>query len=342
MFLIAALLLRQGKAERGSLIARYTPALAAPLVMGGLAALAATLDLPTSALVAITLAVPALILLAIRYPPAFALAFALLLLVRPPISTDGVFLARTFFGLHRVTEAEGVRTLYNGLTVHGTQHTGDGSLEPTAYYHSSGPLGDVFRAYPDAHRILVIGLGAGGIAAYATPETEITFIEIDPKVVEIATNPSLFTYLSQAPGSIRVITNDGRLAAEQLEPGAYDLVILDAFTADAIPVHLMTREAMETYGARLAPGGLVVLHITNRNFSLEPVVGGLAQSLGYNARTRAYESEIAPGASASQWAVLGPGTLDPLRSVSGWRDLAIDPELRLWTDEYSNLLSVLR
>lgn len=344
LVLVAALLLRKAGTDSRPLIARYGLALAAPVAMGVTAAITASVGIASAGAVAITLAVPAILLLAIRYPPAFALAFALLLIVRPPVTTDGLLVARTFFGLHRVTEAEGVRTLFNGLTIHGTQHLGEAAQEPTAYYHTSGPLGDVFRVFPDTRRVLVIGLGAGGIAAYATADTEFTFVEIDPQVVEIATNPDLFTYLSDAPGSIRIITNDGRLAAEQLEVGAYDLVILDAFTADAIPVHLFTGEAAQTYETLLGPSGLIVFNITNRHFDLEPAVGSLAQSQGYGALTRAYESGLAPGATASQWAVLAPsaGTLEPLRSEPGWRDPTIDPDFRLWTDDYSNLLSVLR
>ncbi len=163
-------------------------------------------------------------------------------------------------------------------------------------------------------------------------------------MVEIATNRDLFTYVSDAPGTIHIITNDGRLAAEQLKGSAYDLIILDAFNADAIPVHLVTREAIETYRVLLAPSGLITINITNRNFALEPVVGGLAQSLGYDALTRAYDSAVAPGATPSHWAVLAPasGTLDSLRGEPGWRRLVIDPDFRLWTDDYSNLLSVLR
>ena len=344
LVLVAALLVRKARSDDRPLVSRFALALAAPLAMGGLAALTSSLDMASGLAIGITLAGPVILLLAIRHPTAFAVAFSLLLFVRPPISTDGIFLAWTFFGLHRVTEAGGVRTLYNGLTVHGTQLIGEAAREPTAYYHRRGPLGDIFREIPDAKRVLVIGLGAGGIAAYANAETEFTFVEIDPKVVEIATNPELFTYLSNAPGSIRIITNDGRLAAEELEAGAYDLVILDAFTADSIPVHLITREAFETYDSLLAPSGLVAANVTNRYFSLEPLVGGLAHSMGYDAITRAYDSEIAPGAFASHWVVLAPNAnaLDRLRIEPGWRALAIDPNLRPWTDEYSNLLAVLR
>ncbi len=344
LVVVLALLVRKAPEDGRPLLARYALSLAAPLAMGILAFVTGRLGMEATAAVAVTLAVPALLLLAIRHPPAFALAFALLLLVRPPVSTNGIYLARTFFGLHRVTEAGGTRTLFNGLTVHGVQQQGRLSGEPAAYFHRTGPLGDVFRLFTDARRVLVTGLGAGGIAAYATADSEFTFVEIDPKVVEIATNPDLFTYLSDAAGTTRIITNDGRLAAQQLPFASYDLVILDAFTADSIPVHLLTLEALRTYEMLLTPRGLIVVNITNRNFDLEPVVAGLAPALGRDALTRRYESFVAPGATPSQWVVLAPPgpLLDELRAQPGWRDAEIDPDLRLWTDGYSNLLSVLR
>ena len=172
LVLVVALLLRKGKADSRSLIARFVPALAVPVAMGGLAAITGSLDLANAAAVVITLAVPAVALLAIRYPPAFALAFAFLMLVRPPVSTDGIYLARTFFGLHRVTESQGVRTLYNGLTVHGTQQLGDSAQQPTAYYHRTGPLGDVFRLFPNARRVLVMRLGSRWVLQPIEPPTQ--------------------------------------------------------------------------------------------------------------------------------------------------------------------------
>jgi hypothetical protein len=291
------------------------------------------------------LGAPAAYLLTVRNSFSFALAFALLLGLRPPVSTDAIYLSRTFFGVYRVAEEGGERILFNGMTVHGTQLPGERSMQPTAYYHRDGPLGDVFDLEPDSTTVVVIGLGAGGIAAYGDTGASFTFIEIDPEVVKIARNPDLFTYLSESAAKIETLVGDGRLVIESLPPGFADLVILDAFTGDAIPVHLLTVEALAAYRAKLSPTGRIVVNISNRYFDLEPVIAAVARTLGFDALTRSYgEADISEGAVGSQWAVLAPNPdlLKGLRSTPGWRSPRLDPGLRVWTDDYSNLLSVIR
>jgi spermidine synthase len=133
-------------------------------------------------------------------------------------------------------------------------------------------------------RVAVIGLGAGDLAGYARPGEQWTFYEIDPAVEQIATNPAFFSFLADCPAPNRVVLGDGRLRLREVPDGAYDLLIVDAFSSDAIPAHLLTREAVREYHRALTPDCLLVLHISNRYLDLKPVVGNLAADAGLVAR----------------------------------------------------------
>lgn len=345
LVLLLALLIRRPPAgATRSMRALATPAVVATVLMGGTAALSGARGLPDGVSYVLVLGAPAVYLLTVRNPFGFAAAFAVLLLLRPPVYTEAIYASRTFFGTYRVVEADGERKLFHGMTVHGTQLPGERSRQPTAYYHRDGPLGDLFEHEPEGLRIVILGLGAGGIAAYGGPQEHITFVEIDPEVVHIATDERLFTYLSESPSEIDVIVGDGRLGIASLSAGQADLVIVDVFTGDAIPVHLITAEALAEYRRLLSPGGKIVVHLSNRYFDLEPVVAGAAEAAGLHGITRSSgEDEAAEGVVHSQWAVLAgdPEVLRELGSTRGWRPLEAGAR-RTWTDDYSNLLSVLR
>ncbi len=252
---------------------------------------------------------------------------------------------RSFFGVYRVDEdAAGLeRRLAHGTTVHGAQYLDPGRLrEPAAYYGRTGPLGQALAVLdPDAHgRIGVIGLGAGALACYREPEQSLVFFEIDPLVLEIARDPGLFRFLSECPGS-QVQIGDGRLALQRLPPASFDLLIVDAFGSDAIPVHLLTREALGLYFARLGPGGVALLHVSNSHLDLGPVVASLARDAGLVALEQRYTPP--PAASlelASHWVVLARtherlALLDPR-----WQPLVGDGR-RPWTDDFSNVVGAL-
>ena len=246
---------------------------------------------------------------------------------------------RTFFGSYLVLEGDGQHKLVHGTTLHGTQWQDGHRSEPTTYYSRSGPLGDVF-GLTGIRDVGVVGLGVGTVAAYGTSDQNFTFFEIDPEVIKIARDPSLFTYLRDSQASVKTTVGDGRLEVEKLPKASLDMLVLDAFSSDAIPVHLLTTEAMRTYADRLRPDGVLVVHISNKVFDLAPVLTGTAQMLGWSGRV-AVGGE-GPGATRSEWVVLtpDPARLDQLTEHSSWQEL---PHRSVtWTDDYSSILSVLK
>jgi SAM-dependent methyltransferase len=288
-----------------------------------------------------------------RAPLYLALCIGGMLLVRiwTSVQDDGTLLAaRSFFGSYRVYEI-GVRDRYHVLT-HGSTLHGAQSLDPArrrdpiTYYLRHGPVGRIFNGTPivtGTRRIAIVGLGTGTTAAYAAEGEEWTYYEIDPGIEKIARNPAYFTYLADARAPIRVVLGDARLSlARETEP-RYHLLWLDAFSSDAIPTHLLTREALDVYLRRLAPGGVIVFHLSNRYYDLEPVVGALVKERGLAARVGSgpdrrsgrYEQYATFLVAARTEADLGVLARDPR-----WKPPATRADVRPWTDDYSSLLSV--
>lgn len=271
---------------------------------------------------------------------------------------------RTFFGVHRVERTPEGRfhVLLHGTTAHGVQaaptHPNRERLRaiPGTYYHPDGPVGSLVsatQAARNAARVGLVGLGTGAIAAYARQSDQFTFFEIDPSVVAIADNPAYFTYLSDARArgaTLRIVVGDGRHTLAREPEGSFDLIVIDAFSSDAIPTHLLTREAIEIYMARLAPGGVLALHISNRAFNLAPVLCRHAQDLGLAALDNddvvVTRRQLEEGKTESWWFALAreAASFDALRTNNlFWRtptDFA-RADLPLWTDQRSDLLSVL-
>jgi SAM-dependent methyltransferase len=247
---------------------------------------------------------------------------------------------RTFYGSLSTKVVGDQHVLYDGTTLHGTQFLDDRADDPTTYYSRTGPLGDVFglRTF---HDVAVVGLGAGTVAAYGVPGQTMTFYEINPAVVEVARDPDLFTYLTNSRADVRVVTGDGRLGLQAAPVASQDLIVLDAFSSDAIPVHLLTLEAVRMYADRLRLGGLLAFHISNNTFDLQPVLRAAADSLGWVAIVGEGEGD-ADGATPSTWVVLARTEQD-LRGLDrrpGWSPL---PSRSVtWTDDYSSVLRVLR
>jgi hypothetical protein len=247
---------------------------------------------------------------------------------------------RTFYGSLSVKATATQHLLYDGTTLHGTQFLNSLSHDPTSYYARSGPLGDVFasRTFRD---VAVVGLGAGTVAAYGEPGQTMTFYEINPAVVSVARDPHLFTYVADSRADVRIVTGDGRLGLQAAPRGSDDLIILDAFSSDSIPVHLLTEEAVRMYAARLRPGGLLAFHISNNTFDLAPVIRADADALGWVGVIGRGQGNDA-GATPSTWVVLAP-TVQDLRGLEnrpGWSPL---PSRSVtWTDDYSSVLRVLR
>ncbi len=247
---------------------------------------------------------------------------------------------RTFYGSLSVKASDDQHLLYDGTTLHGTQFLQSRSDEPTTYYARSGPLGDVFRSRT-FRDVAVVGLGAGTVAAYGEPGQTMTFFEINPAVVSVARDPDLFTYLTDSAADIHVVTGDGRLGLQEVPDASEDLIILDAFSSDSIPVHLLTREATRMYAARLRPGGLLAFHISNNIFDLRSVLRADADDLGWVGIVGSDDGDD-PGATPSIWVVLAH-TAQDLEGLDGrpeWTPLP--SRSTTWTDDYSSVLRVLR
>jgi hypothetical protein len=261
---------------------------------------------------------------------------------------------RSFFGHFRVVLAPGrdesFHVLTHGSTMHGAQSLHpEKRRDPLTYYVRIGPLGDVFATQglsTRARRVAVVGLGAGTTAAYASENERWTFFEIDPGMERIARDPKLFTYLADSPARTRVVLGDARvsLAREVRERApTYDLIVLDAFSSDAIPVHLLTREALGVYLQRLAPGGRIAVHTSNRYLDLEPVVASLARERGLSVRVGAWgvPRELRYQ-NVSTWIVLARSDWDlgMLATDARWRPAELKPGVRAWTDDHSSILDV--
>jgi hypothetical protein len=262
--------------------------------------------------------------------------------------------ARSFFGVHRVTldRTRNEHLLVHGNTIHGRQSlTEELRREPMTYYHRTGPIGRLFVKFSTGplfkQRIGIVGLGAGSLAALGQPGQEITFYEIDPLVERIARDERYFTFLRDSPAQVEVILGDARLKLQQ-EEGLYDLLVIDAFTSDAIPLHLLTRQALQLYVSKLAPGGLLAFNVSNRYLDLEPVLGNLAGDAGLLAwagnEIKLTRQEREQGKSESYWMLMARSQSDlgPLAISALWEPIPADPHGAIWTDDFSNLLSVFR
>ena len=266
------------------------------------------------------------------------------------LSGTVLFKDRSFFGVMRVIDGPqaGYHVLQHGTTLHGRQDMRvEGSCEPLSYFHRNGPIGQLFAEPAFRFQdIAVIGLGTGALACYAEPGQRMTFFEIDPMVERIARDPRLFTYLQNTRGQSDVAIGDGRKMLEGMAAGSYDLIIVDAFSSDSVPVHLMTREALRMYVSRLRPGGVVAFHISNRYLDLESILGATLTAEGLmvvaNRDVAVSSAEAKAGRAPSHW-VMFSETRDAFEGIlqrPGWRAVQGN-QASPWTDDYSNILDAL-
>ncbi len=319
-------------------------------------------------------ALPALVCLAfVPRGIGFALGLAALLAVawtQGSEQTRVIHAERTFFGVTRVEERLGppllhpdlkrmvavrYHVLYHGTTIHGKQALGmELRAIPTSYYHPTGPVGRVFQRLGGETRmdqIALVGLGAGTLTAYGRPGQTMTVYEIDPEVLRTASDPRLFRFLSESRAHVEVLLRDGRLGMVDAPDRRFGLLVLDAFSSDAIPVHLLTREAMAVYQRKLRQDGILALHVTNRYLDLVPVVEALARDAGLKGIVVEDQVDDArqrlEGKDSSTWVLLAadPAALGTLPTSPHARPLADAPPGQaryLWTDSFSNLFSVLK
>lgn len=290
-----------------------------------------------------------------RRPIPFAAGVALLMVVSPMLlGPDFPLLerGRSFYGVYtvRTDPVTGAHLLFHGTTVHGVQATTpELRTEPVAYYSRRGPAGSLFRpeTLDDAASVGIVGLGTGALACYGREGQDWTFYEIDPLVVRLARDTRYFHYLSECGEAARITLGDARLSLREERGRAYDLLVLDAFSSDAIPAHLLTREALELYLGRIRPDGLLAFHISNRYMDLEPLLAALLDDLPADGLAATYtppDSVVGSYDAATHWIVASPSAerLQELRGVDPrWRALRGGGGLRPWTDDYSNPLAVL-
>ncbi len=263
---------------------------------------------------------------------------------------------RSYFGIYEVYERPdgSARVLTHGTTLHGIQNL-DPALErePTSYYARRSGVGialsnadTLYGAHP---RIGVVGLGSGTLSCYAFPNQSWTFFEIDPAMVEVARNR--FTFLNRCAPQARIVLGDARLSLSRQPPNSIDVLAVDAFSSDAVPMHLLTREALQVYGRAVQPDGIVLFHISNRYLDLRPVIAQLAQDSGWHAAMLEYmptDAEEAQNVTISVWVAMSRNRdmLDRLAQYSGadsaaWRTLPPRPGFTGWTDDYASILPIL-
>jgi hypothetical protein len=299
-----------------------------------------------------------------RCPLALGAALAAVLVVAGFVdarNSDQIRQSRSFFGVLRILrdrDEKGYTELRHGTTLHGRQSLEPARrAEPLSYYHLRGPIGQLFAELDrrgSARRMAVIGLGTGTLAAYARAGDALTFYEIDRLVREIAFDPAYFTYAVDARdrgATLQVELGDARIRLDAVRrerpQERYDVILVDAFTSDAIPVHLLTREAIRLYLEMLAPRGILALHISNRYLRLEPVVANLAEDAGLGGRLiQDGDTGEIKGATEATWVLLArtPEDFGGLATDARWTAVRLETEPRVgtWTDDFHNLLSVFK
>lgn len=287
-------------------------------------------------------------------PLRFGLGIAAVLVLSPyRLGSPAVLAAeRSFFGIYKVvmSEDENTKELWHGTTVHGAEFVEPRRWrEPLTYYHHAGPFGSFFAARSDRQngRIGVAGLGTGALACYARPGESWRFYEIDPAMVRLARDNRHFHYLSECGGQAEVVLGDARLSLKAAPDESLDVLVLDAFSSDAIPIHLLTREAVQLYMRKLAPGGVLLFHLSNRYFRLAPLVSRLAGEEGLAARYHEYwpdgEAEDDGAYAVELMAVARQDqVLSFLDGKGGWAGPPASSASTIWTDDHSDILSVLK
>jgi SAM-dependent methyltransferase len=375
LMVIAACAVRPGQNPQTSASTRRSRFpwldLIGPLLLGGvtwgLLALASWRDMaygPWRS--ALTYGLPCVLAyLMVGQPRRFALGLTAVFLVATLDSAgQPLFRERNFFGVIEVREVQDgkFRALYHGTTLHGMMSVDstdeEGRHEPLTYYHRGSPIGLVCRRWfaskPEGLSVAAVGLGTGSLAYYARPGDTWTFFEIDPTIQRIAQDSRYFSYLQECrTPQLDIRLGDALLQLRQVPAASFDMLILDAFSSDAIPVHLLTREALQQYLSRLKPGGILAIHISNRYLNLRPVVAKLAE----DAQLVAYERHDLSGSwdvgtCDSDWVVLARSEADlgPILLVRGvgptrdtlWELLRAPPDAPLWTNDYSYVLGLFR
>jgi SAM-dependent methyltransferase len=234
----------------------------------------------------------------------------------------------------------------HGTIMHGRQFLGAGTRRtPTTYYTETSGIGRLLEKLNPRLaplKVGVIGLGTGTIAAYGAKGDVFRFYDINPAVLDIAQRD--FSFLKDSDATIELVLGDARLSLEREPSQQFDVLAIDAFSSDAIPVHLITTQALEVYARHMKPDGVIAFHVTNRFLDLAPVVGLLAKSHGLNVLRIDDNGDENPYANRSDWILLSAGkaVLDAPELAEAATPIQPRPGLRLWTDDFNNLVQVLK
>jgi hypothetical protein len=299
----------------------------------------------------------AVLLRADRYSVAALVAIALLIVRLYPSDDGRVETVRSFFGVHKIaTDANGAyRVLMHGTTIHGAQKLRNpdgtpvtGRPEMITYYNEVGGIGGAIEAIRERKggglRAAVIGLGAGTLACQRQDGEDWKFFEIDQSMIDTARDPKYFTYIRDCYPDMQPVLGDARLTFAREPDGAYDLIVVDAYSSDAIPVHLATREAMEIYKRKLAPQGVVLMHVSNRHLELSSVIVGIADANGMKSWVFSEDANRDGEFIFSTTVVLSAreeADIGRLAADDQWIPTEAKPDRRVWTDDYSNILGAV-
>ena len=361
IMIVAALMLRPGFFGQHWRNQLWLPAL---ILMTGLAVYFSTDQLPVFL---DSIGVVLILLTGVTYafrqqPLSLALLSGLILFFSHGLHSllsNTLFQERSFFGVFSVREAvmlneqhrpEKYHELFHGTTKHGAQRLKPPYVTiPYTYYSRPGPIGQLFKVYDDQDAdwsIASVGLGAGALACYAKPTQNWRFYEIDPLVIKIAKTPGYFSYLSRCAPSAPIIVGDGRLSLQHEPDHRFDLLILDAFSSDSVPTHLLTREAMVLYFSKLKSDGILAFHITNRHLVLKKVLADHAQKLKLAALIQEFKppADTIPLIVATDWVVMSKdaGRLQALQQsrLGKWQKLPLYFDMKSWTDDFTNIVEI--
>jgi hypothetical protein len=327
------------------------------VLCAGLAASFIVASIEYTGLLQVAFVVPAALLLALvtftaRDRPLRAATAIVAVLIaaggwRVVSDTGTIWRGRSFYGQYRVIERPDRRSLSHGTTLHGAQSRYDFARRvPLTYYGPTSGAGRVLADSP-AHAVGVVGLGTGAMACWARPGQQWTFFEIDPLIVHVARDTGLFTYLRECAPDARFVLGDARLTLARQQEGSFDVLAVDAFSSDAIPLHLLTAEAFTLYRSRLSATGVLLVHVSNRHLDLVPVVAAIAKAQRWMLRVNEDPTpKERPGLyfTSSTWLWLArAGTPEPGSTKDGWTAWPADRATpRVWTDDYANPLAALK
>lgn len=286
-------------------------------------------------------------------PFAFISLIALVAFQSSIWSTEKGLLAqeRSYFGILKVYADEKINFLYHGTTLHGAQfREGKQQFMPVTYYSPGGPASDVFAQISKKRgkqEVGVIGLGVGSVVCYKAPGRHFDFFEIDQDVAKYAEDPKYFTYLSGCKSPYDIIIGDGRLKIAEKPDKTYDMIFLDAFSSDNIPIHVMTKEAFEIYFDKLKDGGVITMNISNRYLDLRPVLVAIGKELGYTVYFKFHvpktkKDDVSAIYTPSMFALMAKDekTLAPyIENYKDWKPYKQETTVRAWTDDYANILA---